>query len=210
MHGWQKWTVSHPVIFWFVLILLVAVLGLSLPVGPGFWAAAIISGAVWHKRARSSVRRMKVGRGGGSRRARAELAMSPPALLPQGPHVLLPRGRKIQVTKEEHHLDDMDQLLASHGGRAVAATLHCMDPVSSRSTTELVQVRIDGLPVGELTSYMSEHFLPLIKACDEQSVTVACHAALRGNQLKVDVVLDTTKAVDLSDDWIEQHVLGSD
>lgn len=209
MYGWQKWTASHPAIFWFVLILLVAVLGLILPVGPGFWAAGLISGAVWHERARSSVRSMDLGQGRASRRAKAQLAKSPPAVLPQGPHVLLPRGRKIQVTKEEHHLDDMEQLLASHGGRVVAATLHCMERVSSRSATELVQVRIDGQPVGELTSYMSEHFLPLIKACDKQNITVACHAALRGNQLKVDVVLDTTKAVDLSDDWIARHVPGS-
>ncbi len=206
LYGWKNWTVRHPVLFWIVLILLMTGLGLSLPVGPGFWAAAIVSGVVWHVRALAVLPR---GRIAGSRRkmARPSLDALPASALPQLPYVLLPRGQKIQVTKEERHLGETEQLLANNGGRPVAATLHRLIPASSRSTRDRVQVRIDGLAVGELTTYMSEHFLPVITACDAQRVIVACHAAIRGNQLKVDVVLDTTKAIDLTDDWIAKHVL---
>ena len=70
-------------------------------------------------------------------------------------------------------------------------------------------MRIDDAPVGELTPYMSEHFLPLIRVCDERGITVACAALVKGNMLKADVVLDTARAIDLDDGWIEEHVLGA-
>ena len=69
-------------------------------------------------------------------------------------------------------------------------------------------MRIDGTPVGELTLYMSEHFLPLITVCEKRGIAVVCRALVKGNQLKADVVLNTVKAIDLGDDWIDEHVLG--
>ncbi|MEO7589099.1 MAG: hypothetical protein ABIS84_13860 [Arachnia sp.] len=202
----------HPVVFFSLLFVLMIVLGLSFSTGPLFYMAALASGVVWQARAATVVPGVEAGR------ARARIAESrrhasvralPPLRLPSVAHVLLPRGQKIQVTKEDQHAPQMGALLAEDSERHLAATLHRMPPSTTRSSKERVQVRIDDAPVGELTPYMSEHFLPLIRVCDERGITVACAALVKGNMLKADVVLDAARAIDLDDGWIEEHVLGA-
>lgn len=202
MYGWRRWTVHHPMIFWGCLISLMIILGMTLPADPLFFVAGIVSGAVWHTRAAVMLTRRE------SSKAVSSTPATPPLSLPEVPHVLLPQGQKIQVTKEEHYPEALEELLADGEERHMAATLHRLPPTSPRSTKERVEVQIDGDTVGELTVYMSQHFLPLIRVCEEHDVTVACHAQVKGNQLKADVVLDAVKAIDLSDEWINDHVLG--
>ncbi|RMB62102.1 hypothetical protein [Tessaracoccus antarcticus] len=206
----QRWTTTHPVGFWISLIAVAVVLGIILPVSSLFYTSALVSGLVWHLNSAAAVKDLEPGRARSrieGPRGRADVAPPPPLFLPASPHLMLPRGQKVQVTKEEHHLEHMGVALAEAGNRHIAATLHRMAPLTRRSTKERVQVRIDGRPVGELTPYMSEHFLPIIRVCDERGVIVACAAVVKGNQLKADVVLDAVRAVDLDDGWIEAHIL---
>lgn len=131
-----------------------------------------------------------------------------PGPMPVGAHVLLPRGTKVQVTGEENYLNEVSALLEGEIEQQVVATLHLAPPASARSTKELVEVRVYDETVGQLTPHMSEHFLALLKACKEEGVAVACHARVKGNQLKADVELDTVRAGELSDQWISAHVYG--
>lgn len=129
--------------------------------------------------------------------------IDPPGPMPSGRHVLLPRGVKVQVTGEDKHMDQLGALLDGEPEVSVVITLHCAQPSTGKRR---VEVRAYGETVGYLTPYMSEHFLPLVDACDEEGVTVACHGLVQGNQIKADVLLDTRRAGDLSDDWIAKHV----
>ena len=132
--------------------------------------------------------------------------IDPPGPLPAGAHLVLPAGSKVQVTGEEHYLDELVALLEGEQEVPVVAELYRLEKMSARSTKTVVGVRIYGDEVGNLTPTMSAHFLPLIEACEEEGVAVCCRAVVKGNQLKADVVLDAQKAGSLSDDWIEEHL----
>ena len=151
----------------------------------------------------------------GTTRSNVRIYMPPlneieaPGPMPEGLHILLPREKKVQVTGEEQHLAEVSALLAGSSRQPVVATLHVLPAASARSTKERVQVRVYGEAVGFLTPTMAEHFVPLLKACEEEGVAVACHAVVKGNQLKADVELDTVRAGDLGDDWISHHLYGA-
>ncbi|MBK8461877.1 MAG: HIRAN domain-containing protein [Nigerium sp.] len=129
----------------------------------------------------------------------------PPGPLPAEPHVILPHGSRVNVTGEEAHLSELSAILAGKPEAPVVATLHEQLPVG-RSTRSRVLVRIDGDDVGVLTPGMSDHFLPIIRACAEERLTVACRASAVGNALKADVVLDACRSGDLPHEWIAEHV----
>lgn len=134
--------------------------------------------------------------------------IDPPGPMPHGAHILLPHGRKIQVTEEERYLSEVAALLGGSSQQPVVATLHITSSASARAARERVEVRVYGEVVGVLTAHMSEHFLPLIKVCEEEGVTVACRAIVKGNQIKADVELDAARAGDLRDDWITKNLYG--
>ncbi len=205
----QAWTARHPFAFLVSFAATAIILGWVVSGDVFFWASAALSAIGWLSLADERFPELRRARSKKEiSKARRE-AILPPLSMPAAPHVLLPMGQKIQVTKEEEHLSNLVALLVDKDKRHMAATLHALAPASQRSTRERVQVRIDGATVGELTTYMSEHFLPLIKVCDERGITVVCRAIVKGNQLKVDVVLDAAKAIDLGDGWIDEHVLGT-
>lgn len=135
--------------------------------------------------------------------------VEPPATLPREPHVVLPAKSKIQVTGEDAYLNELTQILGRESRVPVAVTLHEMAPASGRGKP-YVEVRIADETVGKLTPTMSGHMLPIVRACAEEHLVVVCRAAVEGNHLKADVVLDTTKAGDLSQDWILKHVQAPD
>lgn len=131
--------------------------------------------------------------------------IDPPASVPAAPHVILPRKSKIQVSGEEEYLAELSGLLGTAAEVDVAATLHECESVSGRGKP-YVEVRINDRRVGRLTPTMSEHMLPIVRACAAENLLVVCKAMVQGNQLKADVVLDTTKSGDLSSEWITTHV----
>lgn len=122
-----------------------------------------------------------------------------PAGLPAAPHVVLPPGRKVQVSGEDEYMSDV----AGYCGRPVVATLH--ELVRQRGRP-LVEVRVCGKTVGRLTPGMSEHYLPVVQAMAQRGKQVACRARVEGNQLKADVILDATRSGDLPSEWIQRHL----
>lgn len=90
----------------------------------------------------------------------AEPHMIVPANVPPGePHRLLPSGNAVQVTGEDKHLAELAPYLRPEGECWVHATLYEIVAATARSSRTLVEVRLDGVRVGQLSPKMSEELL---------------------------------------------------
>jgi Protein of unknown function (DUF2510) len=95
--------------------------------------------------------------------------------------------------------------LVAHIGQAAAlVTLHEVSDQKTRSVRQVVEVRIDGRRVGQLTPAMSDHLLAVVRHAAVGGVTLCCRANVRGNQLKAEVTIYPTKAADLPPAWIAE------
>jgi hypothetical protein len=123
--------------------------------------------------------------------------------LPVVPHVILPSGPAIQVTKEDEHMDALAWHVRESDEVWVAATLQPMEERRPRSLVEVVEVRVDAERVGVLTPAMSAHLLPLIKHIHSSGRPAVARAVIKGNSLKAEVVLHVTKTHEVPRDWLE-------
>ena len=132
-------------------------------------------------------------------------AVLPSNGLPEEPHAVLPPGRKIQVAKEDEHMDVLRDyvLRGSEADNHVAATLRSINEIRPRSSYEAVQVEIDGRRVGVLTKLQSDKLLPLVKHIEQRGLLPVVRAAVKGTRLKADVVLDCVDAQTVEDDWLD-------
>ncbi|MGJ3508753.1 hypothetical protein ACR4XW_08590 [Enemella sp. A6] len=126
----------------------------------------------------------------------------PPAGVPNQPHVVLPGGRKYQVTGEEKHLETVVGLLDGQPSRSIAVTLH----EQQSGSKAVVEVRCLGERVGQLTSGTSEQMLPVVRGLAERGQLAVCRARVEGNQLMANVVLDVARTSDLPAEWIQQYL----
>jgi len=140
-------------------------------------------------------------------RASVTIALGEPHLClpmntaPQVPHVVLPQGGAIQVGGEEHHLAEIKPLLRPEGESYAYATLHEVSDSSGRAVKQLVEVRLDGNRVGQLTPKMSGELLAAIRHLDDIGYVAAARAKLKGNHLKAEVTLYCARAHELPHDW---------
>ncbi|WP_250028814.1 HIRAN domain-containing protein [Paractinoplanes maris] len=133
----------------------------------------------------------------------AEPHMLVPANMPpSGEHRLLPSGNAIQVTGEEKHLDALASFLRAEGECWAYATLHEVVEQTARSSRTLVEVRLDGARVGQLTPKMSTELLPAIRHLAESGAMAAARAIVKGNRIKTKVVLYAAKAHELPERWL--------
>ncbi|RAO30070.1 hypothetical protein ONO86_05622 [Micromonospora noduli] len=126
----------------------------------------------------------------------------PVNLPPHGQHQLLPTGAAIQVTGEENHLDVLAPLSGPAGERWAYVSLHELVEQTARTSRTVVEVRIDGSRVGQLTPKMSGELLPAIRHLSEQGVTTAARAIVKGNRIKTEVVLYVARAHELPETWL--------
>lgn len=126
----------------------------------------------------------------------------PANLPPLVPHVLLPQGSALQVRKEEEHQERLRPLLRPQGEAWAYATLGVVVDVTARASKELVEIRIDGQRIGELTPSMSAEFIPIIRQLERAGKQTAARVVVKGNQIKADVVLYAQKASQLDASWI--------
>lgn len=131
----------------------------------------------------------------------------PPGAQIEDPHVLLPPGSTVQVTGEEEHLDELVAMLGDEHEVIKVAELYLFTRQTARTLKQIVGVRIDGRPVGELTSVSGAHFEAVLRACSERGLRALCRATISGNQLKTDVTLNVTKGGSLTSQWISRHIL---
>ncbi|MDN5770985.1 MAG: HIRAN domain-containing protein [Microlunatus sp.] len=125
---------------------------------------------------------------------------------PMEAHTTLPFGSAIQVRKEENHQDVLRRYVTRQGECWVYGTLHCVTEQTARTTKEVVEVRIDGHRVGDLTPAMSAEYLPAIRELAARGRATAVRMIVKGNQVKADVVLHALKAHQLPADWIAEHL----
>lgn len=142
--------------------------------------------------------------------ASVRLDLAPPGLLlpvnapPAGNVMQLPPGNAIQVVGEDAHLDVLAPIVAGNGPAAALVTLHEISEQKTRTVKQIVEVRIDGRRVGQLTPAMGEHLLAVIRLATTAGVTLYCRAGIRGNQIKAEVAIYPTKAADLPSAWIAE------
>lgn len=123
---------------------------------------------------------------------------------PSTPHAFLEQGSALQLQKESEHMDVLRRYIGTKGERWVVATLH--RAAELRGKKPVVELRVDGELIGELTPAMSEHFLTTIEAVEALGKTLAAKVLLRGNQLKIEAALYGQRAHELSAEWIAQNV----
>lgn len=116
---------------------------------------------------------------------------------PAGEYVLLPRGNAVQVAGEEQHMAALRPWTRPEGEGWVFATLHPIDEQLARSSRVVVEVRIEGQKVGQLTPKMSGEWLPVLELVDGTATTCAVRAVVKGNALKADVNLYAARAGEL-------------
>ncbi|UQU62796.1 DUF4041 domain-containing protein [Couchioplanes caeruleus] len=141
-------------------------------------------------------------------RASVRLDLAEPHMLvpanqpPIEPHRMMPAGTAIQVTGEHAHLNALLPWLRPEGECWVYATLHEITEELLRSSRSLVEVRIDGARIGQLTPRMSGDMLPAIRHLGESDLVTGARAVVKGNRIKAEVVLYAARAHDLADSWL--------
>ena len=129
-----------------------------------------------------------------------------PVGMPSGPVAILPRGRKVQVTHEEDHMETLLGLLGGEHSVPVVAELGSFIEKLKTTERKVIGVKVGGVMVGLLSAQMSQHFLPVVEACEEAGTTLVCSGRITGNQLKVDMVLEAVKGSELPPEWINDNV----
>lgn len=130
----------------------------------------------------------------------------PVNLPPQAAHATLPFGSAIQLKGEEEHQDTLVRYLHPAGEQWAYATLTTEERLSARTFRQVVVVSLDGAVVGELTPAMSTEFMPVIERLREAGKVCAARVLVKGNLVKVDVVLHATKAGALDQGWLAEHL----
>ena len=140
--------------------------------------------------------------------ARASLVLDEPHLCvpanlpPTKSHRLLPKGSALQVKGEEKHLDVLAPLVREYGEAWVYTTLHVLTVGSARSEKQVVELRVDGEPIGHLTPAMSSHFVPTIDHLARTEQLAVARTLLKGNPLQVEAVLHAAKSHELDNTWL--------
>ncbi len=130
----------------------------------------------------------------------------PANLPPQAAHATLPFGRAIQLKGEEEHQDTLMRYLHPAGEQWAYATLTSEKRQSARTSKQVVVVSLDGEVVGELTPVMSAEFTPIIERLRDAGKVCAVRVLVKGNPVKVDVVLHATKAAAIDHAWLVEHM----
>lgn len=149
-----------------------------------------------------------VDRGG---RVYAAVRISPPPVdtispangLPTQPHVVLPRGRKRQLTRESEHMDALRHFVSPTGSSAVAVALRSVTDVRARSTKEVVQAEINGARVGVFSDQQSAALLPLVQFVEARGLLPIARGNVEGNQLNADVVIWAPVASEVEQTWLD-------
>lgn len=140
-------------------------------------------------------------------RASVTVELPPPHLLyplnepPTDAYVLLPRGGAIQVTGEEEHTDFLSNFCVQEGEGWVFATL---SPGTSKTGKPAMEVRIDSQQVGRLSPKMTADLLPACQHLLDHGKTPTVRALVKGNRLRMEVVLYPARAFELTNEWVER------
>jgi hypothetical protein len=119
---------------------------------------------------------------------------------PSSRHLVIPTGRTYQVTKENEHMDVLVPLIERAylpGTVAVFGSLHGVQRIGPRSTSQVITVRVDGQEIGELTKQSSAKFLPLVQPMEQAGLACYADLVLTGNPIAVEAKLHITPPEEL-------------
>ena len=121
---------------------------------------------------------------------------------PTGPYTMVPRSSAIKVTKSDDCLADLLPMVPAIGRGMLFATLHERAPVGGRGKA-IVEVRIDGRRVGELTSQTSQRYLTMIEHFGMRGLVCACYARISGSPVAAEVQIYAIKANEATDEFLQ-------
>ncbi|WP_436536580.1 HIRAN domain-containing protein [Actinoplanes sp. HUAS TT8] len=121
---------------------------------------------------------------------------------PPETHRLLPAGGAIQVTGEDRHLDALAPWLRPEGECWVHVTLHEITEQLARSARTVVEVRIDGIRIGQLSPRMSGEVLAAVRHLAERGLVACARAIVKGNRIKTEVIVYAARAHELPESWL--------
>ncbi|MCX7491513.1 hypothetical protein OS127_03085 [Corynebacterium sp. P6129] len=148
---------------------------------------------------------------GTSEYAIISLALGDPAIAiplndpPTEGWALLPEGKTIQVTKEEHHFDVLQDFVPASGRGLLLVTLHEIE-TGVRSKRKIVEVRLEGERIGELSPVSSAKLLPAVQHLDALGLTTVCRAVITGSALAAEMVLKVATAAYLDDSILDPEI----
>jgi hypothetical protein len=125
----------------------------------------------------------------------------------QTPRIVLPAGSNYQVTGESEHLAHLAGVLARAyvpGKAAAYATLGVTTVSTSRTSTDVVAVFVDGGLAGTLSKQTSAKLLPLVAPMATRGIPVWCEATLTGNALAVEMTVSVTPVEQLPADLVAE------
>lgn len=116
---------------------------------------------------------------------------------------VLPWGGALQVTGEDVHFSHLFNYVPENGEGLVILTMHRFTHTLKNGTEkELVEVRLDGERVGQLTAASSNHYLPTLDHAADSGKLLGIWARLKGSGLAAELVIQGAKATELNDQWL--------
>lgn len=119
---------------------------------------------------------------------------------PNDPYTMLPWSSAVNVTKEDEHLAALLPFVSAQRRGMAFATLH-EGPAAGRGGPVL-EVRIDGRRVGQLTPQMSKRYLPMVQHFLDRGLVTACRAEITGSAVAAKVRIFAAKADEASDELL--------
>ncbi|APA97260.1 hypothetical protein NS506_03207 [Nocardia seriolae] len=113
-------------------------------------------------------------------------------------YTLLPAGGSVQVGKTGEHFDRLSRYRTASGVGVVIVTLVPVEERTARTVKRVVEVRLDGVRIGQLTPAMSEKFLPAVDHLLGRGLVVAAPAVVTASTVSAKVGLQAQKAFELS------------
>lgn len=127
--------------------------------------------------------------------------------LPDEPHTVLPWGRALQLTGEEHHMEVLRTFVLGSEPRHVAATLHVVDEARrTGDPVRLVEVRLDGERIGVMSRAISEQVHDLVTYVASRGRVPVVRALIKGSDLRADVTVHVARTSDVPHKWLDSVV----
>lgn len=142
--------------------------------------------------------------------ARVSVALSEPHLVlpmnepPAGAYSILPWGPALQVTGEEQHQDVLSGFITSAGDGFALGTLAAFEGGTARAPKTLIEIRLDGERVGQLTPASSQHFVPTVRHLESQGQAAAAWIRVKGSAIAAQATIQAAKAHELPADWFAE------
>ncbi|MFN3539240.1 MAG: hypothetical protein ACK40J_04140 [Rhodococcus sp. (in: high G+C Gram-positive bacteria)] len=121
---------------------------------------------------------------------------------PDVPYTMLPHGYSVQVTKADDHFEILRHFVEPEGELELLVTLHEIDVSTAKTEKKLVEVRVEGHRIGQLTPQTSAKFLPAVRHLSNRGLVTAGRGWFKGSSVSAQVSLMAAKAHELPGDFL--------